>query len=229
MSETSEELDAHEVVPARVPRERPRYRMSVDAIPYTLDLTTCSTPVDWRTLFGNDHPVELEVGSGKGLFLANAAASDPGCNFLGIELARKYAGQAAERVAKLHLTNVKVLPGDALLFLSRYVPPQSLRVVHVYFPDPWWKKRHRKRRVFNEGLVVSIERGLVPKGELSVVTDVEEYFGVICELMAAHPLFEDIPIREPKTPEHDLDYLTNFERKYRIEGRPIYRKLYRLR
>lgn len=231
MSEMSEELDSEKRVSDPSPSERRPRRtpVAIDTAPFTLDLAACSTPVDWRSLFGNDHPVELEVGSGKGLFLANAGAANPGHNYLGIEMARKYARYAAERVAKRNLANVKVLPGDATLFLSRYVPAQSLRVVHVYFPDPWWKKRHRKRRVFSESLVLDIERGLEPGGELSVVTDVEEYFGVICELMEGHPRFEDLPIAEPKTPEHELDYLTNFERKYRIEGRPIYRKHYRLR
>jgi tRNA (guanine-N7-)-methyltransferase len=229
VSETSEELDAQELVPDQSSSERRSRRPPIDVAPFSLDLAACSTPVDWRTIFGNGQPIELEVGSGKGLFLANAAAANPSCNYLGIEMARKYARYAAERVAKRNLANVKVLPGDATLFLARYVPPHSLRVVHVYFPDPWWKTRHRKRRVFSESLVLDIERGLEPNGQLRVATDVEEYFGVICELMSAHPVFEELPIPAPKTPEHELDYLTSFERKYRIEGRPIYRKHYRLR
>src|SRR5215217_4526832 len=158
----------------------PARRAAVDPSPYLLDLEGGSAPVSWAAIFGNDHPVELEVGSGKGLFLANAGMANPERNFLGVELARKYARRAAERVAKKGLANVRVLPGDAKLFLARYVPPRSLRAVHVYFPDPWWKKRHRKRRVFGEPLVADIERGLEPGGELRVATDVEEYFGVIC-------------------------------------------------
>jgi tRNA (guanine-N7-)-methyltransferase len=82
--------------------------------------------------------------------------------------------------------------------------------------------------VFGEPLVADVERGLEAGGDLWLATDVEEYYGVICELMAAHGHFAEQPIEEPKVPEHDLDYLTNFERKYRIEGRPIYRKHYRL-
>ncbi len=202
-------------------------RPPIDATSLTLELPETPAPVAWREVFGNDHPVELEVGSGKGLFLANAASARAGHNFLGIELARKYARRAAERVAKLGLHNVKVYSGDARVFLARCVPSASLRAVHVYFPDPWWKARHKKRRVFSESLVNDIERGLEPGGELRVATDVEEYFGVIRSLMAAHPRFEELPLAEPKTPEHDLDYLTNFERKYRIEGRPIYRTEYR--
>ena len=199
----------------------------IDATPYTVTLEQLPAPVEWAALFGNAQPVELEIGSGKGLFLANAGRARPDHNFLGIELARKYARRAADRVAKLGLANVRVLPGDALLFMARYVPDASLSALHVYFPDPWWKARHRKRRVFGEPLVQSAERTLIPGSELHVVTDVLEYFGVITELMAEHPRFTKLPVPVPLDATHELDYLTNFERKYRIEGRPIHRALYR--
>jgi tRNA (guanine-N7-)-methyltransferase len=197
-------------------------RPPIDTAAFVLDFPTGGTAVAWAEIFGNDRPVELEVGSGKGLFLANAAMANPGHNFLGIELARKYAQRAAERVAKRSLVNVRVVAGDARLLLARYIPPSSLQTVHVYFPDPWWKARHKKRRVFGAPLVADIERTLVPGGELRVATDVLEYFDVIRGLVAGSPRFLEEPVPAPKTPEHELDYLTNFERKYRIEGRPIY-------
>ncbi len=200
----------------------------IDTSPYTVEYPTLTPPIAWPDIFGDDHPVELEIGSGKGLFLTNAATANPGHNFFGIEMAKKYAHKAAERVAKQGLANVRVLPGDALLFMAKYVPPASLRAAHVYFPDPWWKARHKKRRVFAEPLVLDLERALEPGGDLHVVTDVEEYFGVIRALMATHPRFKIQPEPVVRTPEHENDYLTNFERKYRIEGRPIYRSHYRL-
>jgi tRNA (guanine-N7-)-methyltransferase len=100
--------------------------------------------------------------------------------------------------------------------------------VHVYFPDPWWKKRHKKRRVFCAPLVADVARALEPDGALRVASDVAEYFDVIRGLVAAEPRFCEEPVPELRTPEHDLDYLSNFERKYRIEGRPVYRVHYRL-
>jgi tRNA (guanine-N7-)-methyltransferase len=206
----------------------PEPRPPIDTSEYTLPTTLPEAPLSWPEVFGNDRPVELEVGSGKGLFLANAGQARPGHNFLGIEIARKYASKAAERIAKRSLRNVKVYAGDAKLFFARAVPSASLRAVHVYFPDPWWKARHKKRRVFCEPLLADVERSLEPGGELWVVTDVEEYFGVIRALVADHPRFEEVPFPEAAAPEHELDYLTNFERKYRLEGRPIYRARYRL-
>jgi len=185
-------------------------------------------PTPWSEIFGDDHPVVLEIGSGKGLFLANSASRRPDHNFFGVEIARKYARFAAERIVKAGLTNVRVWPGDAGALMARRVPPASLREVHVYFPDPWWKKRHKKRRVFNETLVASIVKALEPSGELHVATDVEEYFGVIRGLIAAEPRFAEIEPPPLNAPEDDHDYLTNFERKYRIEGRPVYRSSYRL-
>jgi tRNA (guanine-N7-)-methyltransferase len=200
----------------------------IESIPTVLDPSRCEEPVSWESIFGNRHPVELEVGSGKGLFLANAASSNPSHNFLGIEMAKKYARRAAERVAKLKLPNAKVVPGDARLFLARFIPPASLRTVHVYFPDPWWKARHKKRRVFAEPLMADLERTLEAGGFLHVATDVEEYYGVIRALVADHPQFLEFPAPELRPPEHANDYLTNFERKYRIEGRPIYQASYQM-
>ncbi len=197
---------------------------SINVSRYTLAYP--EAPLDWTEVFSNPNPVELEIGPGKGLFLANAGAARPDHNFVGVEKAQKYARRAAERIAKLDLANVRVVAGDGRRFLAQFVRPRSLHAVHVYFPDPWWKSRHKKRRVFNEDFVTESARALIPGGELHLATDVEEYYGVMTELMAGRGDFAFQPTPEARDPVHDLDYLTNFERKYRIEGRPIYRAHY---
>ena len=182
--------------------------------------------IDWREVFGNDHPVELEVGFGKGLFLLTAAQAHPEINFAGVEIVRKYHLFAATRFAKRGLGNVRVACADVRLFLPRCVAAGSLQAVHVYFPDPWWKKRHQKRRVFTAAFVAEGLRVLRPGGQLHAVTDVQEYAAVMSALLAAQPAFRPLPPPSEKDPAHDLDYLTNFERKFRKQGKTIYRLRY---
>jgi tRNA (guanine-N7-)-methyltransferase len=184
-------------------------------------------PLDWPTIFGNDHPVELEVGFGKGLFLLTAAQAAPTVSFVGVEIVRKYQLFTATRLAKRALSNVRLACADARLFLRDGVKADSLQTLHVYFPDPWWKQRHHKRRVFTSEFVEQAVRILRPGGQLSVATDVEEYATIIRSLVATQPALKPREPAEPDAPVHDLDYLTNFERKFRKEGRPIYRLLYR--
>lgn len=186
-----------------------------DALPETLTS---------QSLFGNHRPLEIEVGSGKGLFLATASGERAEHNFLGIEIARPYAMAAAARVLRAGRENVRVVPGDAgPLFASR-VPDRSLAAVHVYFPDPWWKKKHKKRRVLNEMFLRHVSRTLAPGGRLHFWTDVLEYFETVLELAATVVPELGPPIPEVASEaEHDLDYRTHFERRSRQHAIPVYR------
>jgi tRNA (guanine-N7-)-methyltransferase len=182
-------------------------------------------PCPWNveSLFGRSAPLEVEVGSGKGLFLRTAAAAKPEVNFLGIEVAHKYAEFCAAAMSKAGLKNALIVDGDGLRIFQELIPDNSLAAVHVYFPDPWWKKRHRRRRVMRESFLHDIERTLVPGGSLHFWTDVEEYFQTSLELLAAHTtLLGPLPV--PETPaEHDMAYRTHFERRVRMASEPVYR------
>jgi tRNA (guanine-N7-)-methyltransferase len=191
--------------------------------PYLLEAPDPPRPLDWPAVFGNGQPVELEVGFGKGLFLLTAGQACPHVNFVGVEVLRKYQLFTATRLAKRGLGNVRLVKADARLFLRDCVAAGAVQAVHVYFPDPWWKKRHHKRRVFTPEFARACERVLRPGGRLHVVSDVGAYFAVITELLAGQTRLQSVPLADPKEPAHDLDYLTNFERKFRKEGRPIYR------
>src|SRR5262245_7913075 len=165
--------------------------------------------LDWKQVFGNDHPVEIEVGFGKGLFLLNAADACPDVDFFGVEIMRKYQLFTATRIARRKLANVRLACADARHLLREYVPAASVRAIHVYFPDPWWKKRHHKRRVFTEEFVASCVRALKPGGLFHLATDVAEYFAVMTELCQGRP--ELRPASPTEAPTAAGDYLTNFE------------------
>jgi tRNA (guanine-N7-)-methyltransferase len=184
-------------------------------------------PWDTSLLFSRQAPLEIEVGSGKGLFLRNAAGARPETNFLGIEIAAKYAQFAAAMLVKRNLHNGIVVSGDALRIFAELLPDDSLQAVHVYFPDPWWKKRHKKRRVMQEPLLHNIQRTLLLGGSLHFWTDVEEYFHSTLELIAACTNLLG-PLDAPEIPaEHDMDYRTHFERRMRQNNEPVYRAEFR--
>jgi tRNA (guanine-N7-)-methyltransferase len=186
-------------------------------------------PWDADALFDHAAPLEIEVGSGKGLFLHSAASQNPGHNFLGIEIATKYARFAAARAAASGLKNAVMVHGDAQPIFADRLPDNCVAAVHVYFPDPWWKKRHEKRKVLNERFVKQVERVLIPGGSLHYWTDVRDRFKATLELLAKETTFDgplEVPEREA---EHDLDYRTHFERRTRLAALPVYRSEFRKR
>jgi tRNA (guanine-N7-)-methyltransferase len=194
--------------------------------PYLLDVPDPPRPLDFASIFGNANPFEVEVGSGKGLFLLTTAGARPDVNFLGIEIDRKYQLFTATRLAKRNLANVRMVCADARLFMRDCLPLESVQAIHVYFPDPWWKQRHHKRRLWTPEFAGECERILRPAGQLHLATDVEAYFADMTSVLAAQTLLRPLPPPESKEPEHDLDYLTNFERKSRKRGGPVYRGRY---
>jgi tRNA (guanine-N7-)-methyltransferase len=191
--------------------------------PYLLAPPDPPVPLVWSEVFGNDRAVEIEVGFGKGLFLVTAGQKRPDVNFLGIEIERKYYLFTANRVAKRQMHNVRLLCADARALLRDCVPAESVQALHVYFPDPWWKKRHHKRRLFTEEFAALAARVLRQGGRLEVMSDVVEYYTIITEMLGRQPrliLQADV--------EHSDPYRTNFERKYRAAGKPIYGASYRV-
>lgn len=184
-------------------------------------------PWDAPTLFGRTAPLELEIGSGKGMFITKVSGQFPQHNFLGIEISVKYARFSAARLIRQNRTNAIMVCGDATLVLRDAIPDDFLAAVHVYFPDPWWKRSHRKRRVLRAEVLQLIELRLMPGGVLHFWTDVEEYFTSTLDLLAKETTLQGpLEVPERKTADED-DYHTHFERRTRMHGEKVYRTLFR--
>ena len=187
------------------------------------DLDSLPLPIDTAAIFGRTAPLEIEIGTGKGLFLANAARGEPDRNYIGVEIAGKYARFAAARLFRADQANATIIHGDAERFFADWITAESVEAVHIYFPDPWWKKRHHKRRIMNCSMLTSIHRALRENGRLHFWTDVEDYYEQSLELIAAQiPLRGPLPVDE-RSAEHDMDYRTHFERRVRLHEEAVFR------
>jgi tRNA (guanine-N7-)-methyltransferase len=166
----------------------------------------------WRSVFGNARPVEIEIGPGRGDVIASFAEAYPGVNFFGVEAQPWYAERAQARAERLGLANVRVIAADARCVLRHLVPDASVYAFHVYFPDPWPKKRHTKRRLFAEGFTADLKRTLVTGGVVYVATDVEEVFAAMRAALLAAGFTPDRAVPTRTRP------VTRFEEKYAAAG-----------
>ena len=183
-------------------------------------------PLDWNSLFAVRRPVQVEIGAGKGRFLIRAAETDRGSNWVGLERRWSALSLGVDRITKRGLENAFYVRCDALEVVRRLISPESVATFHVYYPDPWWKKRHRKRRVFNPAFVADLGRGLEPAGQLRVSTDVAEYFAEILEVISQSRLFEPLDLSEDAWGVGE-EPLTSYEAKYVKQGRRPLRAAFR--
>lgn len=183
-----------------------------------VDLNQARIPLCWSELFGRDAPTDVEIGAGKGRFLLELAAAHPERNLLAVERAAKYHRLCCDRAARRGLANVRLIRTTAEDLLFRLLEPCSVANVYVLFPDPWPKKRHHKRRLFNPEVVGAIVDALRPRGRLLVKSDHREYAEVIHRVLTdarelswldSAPAFAELPV-------------TGFEHKYLDQGRTIF-------
>ena len=176
--------------------------------------------VNPAAIFGGCAPLEVELGAGTGDFIIARAAEFPEHNFLAIESSGVVARMLAVRCGRARLHNLRVVRMDARTLVNLMVGPQSVSAYHVYFPDPWPKERHHKRRLFTPYLVANLERTLAPDGALYVATDVGDYAGEIFAMLDATAL------------RHSAEQVpgcakTAFGRKFAAGGKAIHARAYR--
>ena len=174
----------------------------------------------WEAVFDNAHPVAIEVGPGRGDFLMAHARTHPAQNILGIERSPNRARAIQERLDAVRLRNARVLNADAPCVVTA-LPGLCVAAYHIQFPDPWWKRRHHRRRLFTAQFVGSLRRTLVPGGTIELVTDVADYWALAQHLLDAEPGHERITAGETS------DVVTTFARKAERRGVPLYRSTHR--
>lgn len=174
-------------------------------------------------LFPRALPIELEIGCGRGDFLLACAPPNPDTNFIGVERNLPIIRRAANKMRPWTHGNVRLVQTEIVHLLADWFPPSSLRAVHLYFPDPWPKKRHARRRFFTAANMALVARALEPGGYFHLRTDHEGYHGEMMEIMTGLPQF-----RETATPESLLAHRTAFETRFIRMGQPVFRRSYRL-
>ena len=200
-----------------------RKRVVRDYEQVSVHLETVTAPLSFSALFGRDAAVHIEIGAGKGTFLLHEARAHPQWDFLGIEWANQYYRYAVDRMGRWGVKNVRLIRTNAADFIRQRLADETVDAFHVYFPDPWPKKRHHKRRFFQEEIVGHLWRCLRPGGFVQFVTDHEDYFRAAQIIVSNHrDRWEPTLFERPAGAAPGETVGTNYERKYLVEKRAIH-------
>ena len=159
----------------RAGRETPAQKRSYDLLSPTFVVPFRDAPLDFAALFGNGNPVVMEIGFGMGEATAEIAAENPDRNYLGVEVYKPGVGRLLWDISRRSIPNIRIVRHDAVEVVAKMIPPHSLAGIHVFFPDPWPKKRHHKRRLVKRPFTETLAARLKPGGYLYMVTDWENY------------------------------------------------------
>lgn len=206
-------------------RMSPAQTRAVETLWPHFGLSATPAPPDWTAVFGRDALRILEIGFGMGETTAAIAATQRDVDFIGIEVHLPGVGALLKRIDELGLTNLRIIRHDAVEALETMIAPETLSGVHVYFPDPWPKKRHHKRRLLKPAFVQALARRLVPGGYLHAATDWEEYAQEILATCAAEPLLANSA--EGFAPRPQWRPQTKFEARGRKLGHGVWDILFR--
>lgn len=179
-------------------------------------------PLDFAEVFGRGAPVVLEIGSGMGETTVAIATAQPGTDFLAVEVHLPGVGALLRRIDASALTNVRVLRQDAVDVVTTMIAPGSLAGIHVFFPDPWPKKRHHKRRLIQPALVALLADRLKDGGALHLATDWEPYAAQMLETLSAEPRLRNVAAEGGFVPRSSDRSPTRFERRGERLGHQVW-------
>ncbi len=184
-------------------------------------------PTDWQAIFGNNHPVALEIGCGIGDFIALTAAEHPETNFIAIDFYNKGCYKTCRRIDVQNLKNIRVLREEARQFIAERIPKSSLTAVYINCPDPWPKKKHRKRRLVNRAFMEFLQSYLMPGADFFFATDFDDYGIDVAGMMTSLDSFKNI--LAPDLFRHEMEgyHLSKYMKKFMAEGKKIYFVHYR--
>jgi tRNA (guanine-N7-)-methyltransferase len=194
---------------------------------YGVPLEAGEARLDPAELFGNDRPVVLEIGFGNGDSLAAMARAHPDWNYLGIEVHRPGVGRLLQTLESLEIANVRVLDRDAVEVLGNALPACSIDRVQLFFPDPWPKKKHHKRRIVQPAFLDLLHDVLKPGGIFHAATDWEDYALHMLVVLGADARFENLAGRGAFSPRPPDRPLTKFEDRGKRLGHGVWDLLYR--
>jgi tRNA (guanine-N7-)-methyltransferase len=169
--------------------------------------------VNFADIFGNNAPLIIEIGFGNGDSLAKMAAENPEKNYIGIEVHRPGVGHLLMKIEEMQLSNVRIYCHDAIEILEQRVPNENLAGLHLFFPDPWHKKKHHKRRIVRDNFVELLARKLAPNGYFHAATDWENYAEWMLEILNRAPNFENLSPTQTFCERPDYRPLTKFEQR----------------
>ena len=208
-------------------------RRAMDAFGEHFVLPFTQETLDWPALFGRDAPRILEIGFGMGATTAEIAARRTGDDFIGVEVHAPGVGALLKLIGEQSLSNIRIIQHDAVEVLEHQIAPASLDGVHIYFPDPWHKARHNKRRLIQPAFVRLLASRLRPNGYLHCATDWEPYAEQMLEVLSAEPSLENTVGTDSTTggyaPRPDYRPVTKFEKRGIKLGHGVWDVLFRLR
>jgi tRNA (guanine-N7-)-methyltransferase len=184
-----------------------------------------AAPLEWREVFGREAPVVAEIGFGMGETTARIAAANPGTDYLAIEVHSPGVGALLKKIGEEAIANIRVVQHDAVEVMRDMVPAGSLAAIHVFFPDPWPKKRHHKRRLLQRDFVELAVTRLAPGGVLHVATDWREYADEVLALLEATPGLANTA--RGFAPRPDSRPETKFEQRGRRLGHGVFDIVFR--